>query len=172
MGVAKIEELWYDDTNDEKGGNTTEIRFVSARSQDFRALAAKLDAYYFTLVGDIQLQYAEPNRPENMSALVVAYDGKVPIACGAWKAIDDSTAEIKRIFVEPQYRRKGVARAVIQTLEDHAAFTGHSKLILETAVDTTGSHRLYLSLGYQIRQYYGSPAGADNCLCFEKESTL
>lgn len=146
-----------------------QIRFVQPDSADFRMLAALLDEYYFTLVGDIQLKYAEPNRPENMSALAVVYEGEFPIACGAWKAVDDQTAEIKRIFVRPQYRRRGVATALIRALEEHAAASGHRKLILETAVDTTGSHQLYLSLGYQLRDYYGSPAGAENCLCFHKE---
>ena len=90
------------------------IDFVTSDSSDFRMLAEKLDAYYFTLVGEIQLQYAEPNRPENMSALAVGYQGETPIACGAWKAIDDKTAEIKRIFVEPECRRKGAATAMIR----------------------------------------------------------
>lgn len=149
-----------------------EIRFVSPQSEDFRRLADALDDYYFTLVGDIQLQYAQPNRPENMSALVVAYEDGHPIGCGAWKAVDKVTAEIKRIFVSAPHRRKGVASAIIRTLEADAAASGRQKLILETAVDTQNSHKLYLSLGYQIREYYGSPAGAENCLCFEKESTL
>lgn len=149
-----------------------DIRFVTAKSADFRVLASKLDSYYFSLVGDIQLKYAEPNRPENMTALAVIYDGETPIACGAWKAIDGETAEIKRIFVEPEYRRRGVATNLILALEEDAAASGCRKLILETAVDTTGSHWLYLSLGYQIRNYYGSPAGAENCLCFEKEILL
>lgn len=149
-----------------------EIRFVTAESRDFCSLAKKLDDYYFSLVGDIQLQYAEPNRPENMACLLVAYADEIPIACGAWKIVDDHTAEIKRIYVEPDYRRRGVAAALIRTLEADAVAKGHRKLILETAVTTESSHSLYLSLGYQIREYYGSPAGAVNCLCFEKESNL
>lgn len=148
------------------------IEFVAPSNADFRSLAAKLDEYYFSLVGDIQLQYAEPNRPENMSALAVVYDGAMPIACGAWKDIGGDTAEIKRIYVVPQWRRKGIATALIRALEQNAAAAGRRKLILETAVDTEHSHRLYFSLGYQIRNYYGSPAGAENCLCFEKEISL
>lgn len=146
-----------------------EIRVVSPNSTDFRALAALLDAYYFTLVGDIQLKYAEPNRPENMNALLVAYEGEKAIACGAWKAIDAETAELKRIYVLPEYRCQGVATAMIRALEDSIATTGRNKLILETAVDTSSSHQLYLSLGYKLRDYYGSPAGADHCMCFHKE---
>ena len=146
-----------------------EIRQVTAKSEAFRSLAALLDAYYFTLVGDIQLKYAEPNRPENMNALAVAYEGETPIACGAWKAVDSQTAELKRIYVLPEFRRRGVASALIRALEENVVQSGRHKLILETAVDTTGSHQLYLSLGYMLRDYYGSPAGADNCMCFHKE---
>ena len=146
-----------------------QIRFVPASSPDFRDLAAKLDAYYFSLVGEIQHRYAEPNRPENMSALAVAYEADTPVACGAWKRIDEKTAELKRLYVLPAYRCRGVARAMMAALETHAAAAGVERMILETAVDTTDSHRLYLSAGYQVRDYYGSPAGAENCLCFHKK---
>ena len=85
------------------------ISFVPASSPDFRMLAAKLDAYYFELVGDIQNRYAEVNRPENMTALAVVYEAGEPIACGAWKRIDGITAELKRLYVLPEYRRRGAA---------------------------------------------------------------
>lgn len=146
-----------------------DIRFVSASSAAFRALAAELDAYYFTLVGDVQNRYAEPNRPENMDALLVAYVGETAAGCGAWKRRDEHTAEMKRIYVRPEFRRRGVATALLQTLEDHAAFCGYNRWILETARDTQDSHALYLSLGYREIDYYGSPAGAENCRCFIKE---
>ena len=145
------------------------IQFVGPESQDFRQLAAQLDAYYYTLVGEIQNRYAEPNRPENMSALAVVYAENIPIAIGAWKQIDGQTAEIKRIYVLPAYRRRGVASRLIPALEDHAYAMGKRKFILETATTTDDSHKLYLSLGYKIADYYGSPAGEDNCLCFVKE---
>ena len=132
-------------------------------------LAARLDAYYFELVGDIQNRYAEVNRPENMTALAVAYEDGVPVACGAWKRIDGTTAELKRLYVLPEYRRRGAAGSLIAALEADAAAAGVRRMILETAVDTTDSHKLYLSAGYRIMDYYGSPAGAENCLCFHKE---
>ncbi len=146
-----------------------ELQFVTAKSGDFRALAAQLDAYYFELVGDIQLRYAEPNRPENMDALAVVYENGQPIACGAWKAVDGDTAELKRIFVLPEHRRRGIASRMMQQLESHAAYHGYRKMILETATTTADSQKLYLSQGYRRIDYYGSPAGAENCMCFIKE---
>ena len=145
------------------------ITFVSVDSRDFKALAERLDAYYFSLVGDIQNRYAETNRPENMTALAVAYEEGTPIACGAWKRIDGATAELKRLYVLPEYRRRGAASSLIAALEADAAAAGIRRMILETAVDTADSHRLYLSAGYRIMDYYGSPAGAENCLCFHME---
>ena len=146
-----------------------DIRFVSPASKDFCTLAGELDAYYYSLVGEIQDRYAEPNRPENMDALLVAYVDDQPVGCGAWKWRDEKTAEMKRIYVRPEFRRQGVATGLLRTLEDHAAFCGCSQWILETARDTQESHQLYLSLGYREIDYYGSPAGAENCRCFLKE---
>lgn len=147
------------------------IRFVTPDSGDFRLLAAKLDEYYFELVGDIQHRYADVNRPENMNALAVVYENDQPIACGAWKAIDGHTAELKRIYVLPTHRRKGAATMLIRALEANAAQAGYRNMILETATSTADSKNLYLSQGYVQMDYYGSPAGADNCLCFTKTLT-
>lgn len=145
-----------------------ELRFVTAENQDYAMLAQKLDEYYFELVGDVQLRYAQANHPRNFSCLVVVYELDSPIACGCWKAVDEQTAEVKRIYVLPEHRRKGAASMIVNALEADIFKTGRRHIILETARTTPDSAALYSSLGYQVVDYYGSPAGADNCLCFEK----
>lgn len=146
-----------------------ELRFVSPSSKDYAMLAKKLDDYYISLVGDVHLRYTAVNDPRNMACIVVACEGNIPIGCGCWKAVDEQTAEIKRIFVEPEYRRRGVASAIIELLESHICASGYEKILLETARTTGDSKALYLSLGYKEIPYYGSPAGAENCRCFLKE---
>ena len=146
-----------------------EIRFVGPENADLLALTAKLDAYYFSLVGDVQSRYAKYNDPRLFACRLVAYLDGSAVGCGCWKAVDDRTAELKRIYILPEYRRRGVASALIGTLEDHAASQGHTRAVLETARTTADSKALYLGLGYREMDYYGSPAGAENCLCFEKE---
>ena len=145
-----------------------ELRHVAPESTDYALLADKLDAYYFELVGDVHLRYADANRPQNMACRIIAYDGNQPVGVGCWKKVDDTTAEVKRIYVLPEYRRQGIASSIIRALEEDIAKAGFHHLILETARTTGSSHSLYLSLGYKIIDYYGSPAGADNCLCFDK----
>lgn len=146
-----------------------ELRFVSPQSKDYAMLAKKLDDYYIFLVGDVHLRYASLNNPKNMACIVVAYEDNTPVGCGCWKAVDEKTAEVKRIFVEPNYRRRGVASAIIDLLESHICASGYSQILLETARTTGDSKALYLSLGYREIDYYGSPAGAENCRCFLKE---
>ena len=146
-----------------------EVRIVPTDSVDYAVLAQKLDDYYFEIVGPVQARYAEVNKPHNMNAICVVYENEQPIACGAWKKIDDETAEIKRIYVLPEHRRKGAASMIVKAMEADAAKTGRHCFILETARTTADSASLYLSLGYHEIDYYGSPAGAENCRCFKKE---
>lgn len=131
-------------------------------------MAHKLDTYYFELLGDVQLRYAEANRPESFDSLLVAYEGAVPVGCGSWKRADETAAEIKRIYVLPEYRRRGIASAIIRALEESIARAGYNRIILETARTTEDSEKLYLAAGYRPMEYYGSPAGAENCRCFQK----
>ena len=134
-----------------------ELRFVDAENRDFHDLTAALDEYYFMLVGEVEKRYAKYNLPHLFNCRIVAYEDGKPAGCGAWKKIDEGTFEVKRIYIAPEFRRKGVASAVIAALEQDAA-----------ARTTEDSAALYTKLGYRVIPYYGSPAGAENCLCFEK----
>ncbi len=145
------------------------LQAVSADNPDYLALARRLDDYYFSLVGDVQLRYASANDPKSFSCLLVAYQDGQAIAIGCWKAVGEDMAEIKRVYVAPAYRRKGTASAVIRALEKDIAASGRRRIVLETARSTPDSAALYLSLGYRQTDYYGSPAGAEGCLCFEKD---
>ena len=146
-----------------------EIKFVDAENADLLMLAAKLDEYYFAIVGEVHKRYAKYNDPHLFGCRAVVYiDGK-SVGCGCWKRVDGRSVEVKRIYVLPEYRRQGVASAVIAAVERDAAQHGYTHAILETARTTGDSAALYLKLGYREMPYYGSPAGADNCRCFEKE---
>lgn len=146
-----------------------ELRFVDADNRDFRMLTERLDAYYLEALGQVQLRYAAVNHPKNFACRGVVYEGEAPIVCGCWKAVDDETAEIKRIYVLPEYRRRGAARLVIRAMEADITAGGRRRVVLEKARTTGGSAALYLALGYRETGYYDSPAGAENCRCFEKD---
>lgn len=145
------------------------IEFVDAENADLLSLTHKLDEYYFDIVGEVQQRYEKYNDPQSFACRAVAYIEGKAVGCGCWKALDAHTAEIKRIYVLPDYRRQGIASGLIRRLEQDVAEQGCSRVVLETARMTNDSESLYMGLGYHNIPYYGSPAGGENCLCFEKK---
>jgi DNA-binding MarR family transcriptional regulator/GNAT superfamily N-acetyltransferase len=80
---------------------------------------------------------------------VVAWLDGNPIGCGALKHGDKSIGEIKRMWTAPVARGLGVARRVLQTLEERAREAGLGKLRLETNRTLREAQALYRQAGYQ-----------------------
>ena len=94
-------------------------------------------------------------------AFLVGYRGSEPVACGAVKRLDDTTAEIKRMYVVPQARGHGVARRLLAALEDAARAIGYSLVRLDTGDRQPHALSLYRSAGYrEIADYNGNPAAS------------
>jgi GNAT superfamily N-acetyltransferase len=93
--------------------------------------------------------------------LVARLDGKV-VGVGAFKPTDDRrTAEIKRMFVRPAIRGKGIARALFDRLLTDARAEGYATVRLETLSFMTEAHALYRSAGAtETEPFDGSEAAA------------
>ncbi|KFF62556.1 acetyltransferase [Pectobacterium brasiliense] len=72
----------------------------------------------------------------------------VPIATGAFKRYDSTTAEIKRVWTDSSLRRQGLAGKVMQELEQHARRLGYQHFFLTTGFRQPEAVNLYLSHGY------------------------
>lgn len=104
---------------------------------------------------------------EDIRYLGAVLDGRL-IACGAIQRLDDEAAEIKRMYVLPEYRGRGVARRVLAALEELARSSGHTVLRLETGDFMPEAIKLYSSSGYTPIPTYGEYADNPNSRCFEK----
>jgi GNAT superfamily N-acetyltransferase len=92
---------------------------------------------------------------------LVAYCGSKPVGCAALKRLDPITAEIKRVYVAPEARARGVARALLARLEQIAGDAGYTTLRLDTGARQPASVALFGSIGYkQIADYNGNPVAA------------
>ncbi|WP_226067329.1 GNAT family N-acetyltransferase [Dickeya zeae] len=87
-----------------------------------------------------------------------------PIATGAFKRYDATTAELKRIWTDRTLRRQGLAKRVLLELERHARRLGYRDLFLTTGFRQPEAVGLYLSEGYQPQfdtqldpEYYSLP---------------
>ncbi|HYN68372.1 MAG TPA: GNAT family N-acetyltransferase [Ornithinibacter sp.] len=120
-----------------------------------------------TLIGEVQQEYvvrygsedATPMTPEEFVApegtVVVAYVDGGLAGCGAFRRHDASIAEIKRMYVRPEHRGRGVARAVLADLEARALAAGYTSILLETGAKQPEAMALYASSGYAEAEPFG-----------------
>lgn len=87
-------------------------------------------------------------------AFVVAFlevDGgdSMPVGCAGIRRLDDTTCELKRMYVDPDARGRGIARSLLERLEDEAVALGYTTLWLETGTEQPEAIALYESHGYE-----------------------
>jgi GNAT superfamily N-acetyltransferase len=139
-------------------------------SADFAALCNLLDESLEAAVGTTvqRSKYAPMNTLEKIRDAVVAYDGALPVACGGFRYYDDGVAEVKRVFVRPDYRGRGISRQLMELLENHAREQGYRVLILETNGLLVPAMKLYESLGYKVIPNYGPYKDMPESVCMRK----
>lgn len=79
---------------------------------------------------------------------VVGRLGGRPVACGGMRTLEPGVGEIRRMYVDPSARGRGVGGAVLAALEDAARQMGHAIMRLDTASELHEAHRLYEGAGY------------------------
>jgi putative acetyltransferase len=133
----------------------TRITLESPQQDDVVALIHQLDAYQAALYP------AESNHFVDIAMLAqphvrfaVARDAQgSALGCGA-VVLDDGFAELKRMYVAPAARGRGVAKALLGFLEDAAAAAGTPRLCLETGIHQHEALALYERAGYRRRGPY------------------
>ena len=143
---------------------------TNSDNADFQALVKLLDADLKVRDGDEHAFYNQFNKTDALKWVVVAYDnGALPVGCGAIKAYAEDTAEVKRMFVQPNQRGQGVASVVLRALEDWAAELSFEKCVLETGIRQPEAIRLYEKNGYRRTPNYGHYLHVENSVCFAKD---
>ncbi|WP_028050448.1 GNAT family N-acetyltransferase [Cellulomonas sp. URHD0024] len=106
---------------------------------------------------------------EDIVAMVLVHDDDRPVACGAIRDVGDGVGELKRMYVVPEARGRGLSRRVLTELEHLALDRGFHRLILETGVLQIQAIGLYLSAGYRSIPNFGEYADETSSRCFAKE---
>ncbi len=141
---------------------------TNSKNQDFKNLVKHLDAYLKITDGDEHDFYNQYNNIDVLKQVIVIYDAKKPIGCGAIKKFDDVSVEVKRMFVSEENRGKGVAQKILNELEIWANELGYKKCVLETGKRQVEAVNFYKKCAYKIIPNYGQYKGMDNSICFEK----
>ena len=145
-----------------------QILRTTSENDDFQNLVKKLDAYLTEIDGEDHAFYDQYNKIDLLKNCIVIFEDDKTVACGAIKAIDVNTMEVKRMFTLTNHRGKGFAGTVLKELEIWAKELGYEKTVLETGKKQTEAVALYKKCGYAIIPNYGQYAGIENSVCFEK----
>jgi len=101
--------------------------------------------------------------------LVAEVDG-APAGCGGWRAhrAGEGAAELKRMYVEPDFRRRGLSRLLLAELERTAAAAGHTRLVLNSGDRQPEALALYAREGYTPVPGYGVYADSSDAVFLGK----
>ena len=151
-----------------------DIMRTTSAHQDFATLVRQLDAALRARYGAAQDQYDRHNRLDTLDTVVLAYvdegtPGRAAVGCGALRPYDPTSCEIKRMYVAPAYRRRGIAGQLLRELETWAAELGFARAILETGAKQVEAIGLYRKHGYQPIANYGPYVDHPMSVCLEKE---
>ena len=148
-------------------GASLEFRHVTVDAADAAALVSAMVAEMRDLYDGLDLD--APDMPKAGPAelgpqggtFLVGYRDGIPVCGGGIKALPDGACEIKRMYVVPQARRAGVARALLAELEDAARDLGYRICRLDTGSRQPHAQAFYESVGYRrVGNFNNNPAAA------------
>lgn len=130
-------------------------------------LNAELDALYRPEDNHFSLDEADVAEGSGVF-LVATLDGRA-VGCGAVRLIGGSRAEVKRMYVRPSARGRGVGRALLTRLESEASRLGASALVLEMGDDQPAAAALYRRAGFSRVPCWGEYLATPASICLGKQ---
>lgn len=148
-----------------------ELKRTNNQNPDFLYLVPLLDKDLRSRYQALQDTYDQHNVILNIDTVVVAYEDGQPVGCGCFKQFDDSSVEMKRMYVKPEHRRKGISSAILDELEAWAAASGYTTAVLETGDRQDEAIALYKKQGYSIIPNYPPYEQMETSICMQKPLT-
>lgn len=139
-----------------RDGSAVTLRAVPYDDPVATLLVGRVQQEYVTRYGgpdEAAVDPAEFVPPEGL--FLVAEVAGEPAGCGAWRVYPPGGIEIKRVYVEPGFRRRGLAQLIVAALEGSAVAAGHRSVVLNTGDRQPEALALYAALGYSPVQGYG-----------------
>ena len=146
-----------------------ELKKTNSDNEEFRKLIGELDKELWSRYADTQAVYDQYNKIENNQNVILAYKDGLAVGCGCFKKYDDSSVEIKRMYVKPEYRGQKVGALILETLEKWAAELNISTTVLETGIKQTEAIHLYTKSGYIVIENYGPYKNMPESICMQKQ---
>ena len=150
----KIDYIWTDGNN-----------------EDFQKFYLKTEEFYSSIVGGRKNREAfiPYNISESITDVLIASVEGAAVGCAGLKAYSDSDVEIKRVWVDPEFRGNHISTAMMDALEAKAVELGFRRAILQTRPQMEEAVHLYTKRGYELIENYPPYDKLDGAICFAKE---
>ena len=150
----KIDYIWTDGNN-----------------EDFQKFYLKTEEFYSSIVGGRKNREAfiPYNISESITDVLIASVEGAAVGCAGLKAYSDSDVEIKRVWVDPEFRGNHISTAMMDALEVKAVELGFRRAILQTRPQMEEAVHLYTKRGYVLIDNYPPYDKLDGAICFAKE---
>jgi GNAT superfamily N-acetyltransferase len=99
-------------------------------------------------VADHDIASIDEYRPP-AGLLLLAFDGRLAVGTGSLVCLSPGTGEIRRMYVSPDYRRRGIGRAILDALIDAAQRSAYQRILLDSPEFAFAAHALYRSAGFR-----------------------
>jgi len=142
---------------------------TDSTNTDFINLVKELTAYFAVIDGEDHAFYSKFNKIGSLKHVIVAYESDKALGCGAIREFSTDIVEVKRMYVLPECRGKGIASKILAELEGWAKDLGYNTCILETHKKQADAVALYNKAGYRVIPNCGQYANMETSICFEKK---
>jgi GNAT superfamily N-acetyltransferase len=127
-------------------------------SELLEAMVSELEPLY----GRIDVPQAPSATPADFAppggSFLIGYEDGEPVCVGGIKRLPDGACEIKRMYVVPQARGRGLARELLEALEGEARSLGYELARLDTGPRQPHAERMYRAAGYaEIGNFNANP---------------
>lgn len=149
---------------------TNQIEYIRSNSDD-AAFITLIEEFNIVLTADYgvnQTDYDEQNVFPEPIDIIMIYNNGTAIGCGGFKNYDETSAEAKRVYIKPEYRKQGLGRGIMLEIEKWIIEEGYANVVLETGDLQYAAIELYKRMGYSEIDKYPPYENSPASVCFKK----
>ena len=148
-----------------------DYEWTDGNNEDFLKFYLKTEEFYSSIVGGLKNReaFVPYNISKSIPDVLIASVSGTAVGCAGLKAYSDSDVEIKRVWVEPEFRGNHIAAAMMDALEQKASKMGFKRAILQTRPQMEAAVNLYTRRGYELIDNYPPYDKLEGAICFAKE---
>ncbi len=139
------------------------------KDERFLRLVEELDKGYYERIVDELRKYDAYNEFNKPHTVILILDSNDAVGCASYRKLDDNSVEFKRVYVKPEYRKKGIAYNIIRELEKKVIGEKFKYSYIVTGKNNLPAIRLYEKLDYIRTEKFGQFRDDETVVCMKKE---